>query len=321
MIGFIRRSLSVQLSLLLTLLMIPSLGIVAVIVVMRETQVVEDAVLDKAKTAALQGAFTYGMVLDAAVDSRALSVEEILSSDKEVVPFPFHVEEARYKTKVSVYVRAHGVQQWEDAARTAGGFLFFSGMDLNGMVPVTNSFQDLPPRGDSTPEDAAWDRLHSRGGRQYRGGEQLKAVEFEVSPDGATTKVQPYLRDTGEWAWDVSAPIYVKGHHFGGLRIGVARDAIVQQYRTLVIGLLLLFGMVAIAFTTFVLLFTRAKLKPLSDLARKGREMSMCSDYEELGVRITMTDRTEIGDMAKSLDRLRASLHEALRRLAEKDQL
>jgi hypothetical protein len=32
--------------------------------------------------------------------------------------------------------------------------------------------------------------------------------------------VQVYNRDTGERIWDISAPIYIQGRHWGAFRIG-----------------------------------------------------------------------------------------------------
>jgi hypothetical protein len=32
--------------------------------------------------------------------------------------------------------------------------------------------------------------------------------------------MQIYYRDTGEKMWDISAPVYVKGKHWGAFRIG-----------------------------------------------------------------------------------------------------
>ena len=36
--------------------------------------------------------------------------------------------------------------------------------------------------------------------------------------------IQVYYRDTGEKMWDISAPVYVNGKHWGGFRIGYTMD-------------------------------------------------------------------------------------------------
>ncbi len=319
----IRHRLSVRLSLLLSVVLVPSLAMVAVMVIIHEGHTVEDLVLKEAKTAALQGAAAYGLILDIAVDTKALTLSEILEPSKEKLSFtapddpdgkPIHVEEARYGTKMSVYLKEHGVQQWEDSIWQAGNFLFVSGMDRRGLVPVTNAFQDAPPRGDATSEDAAWDRVHSRGGRQYTGAEQLAAAGFEGNPN-ARTLVQPYSRDTGEVAWDVAAPIYVKGKHFGGFRVGVSRDRIVKQYHDLTIGLVLLFSLIAAVLVGVTMWLSRRFIHPLTMLSDRANELSMTADAYVLDEPMRSTDPTEVGDMVRSLDRLRMSLSLAMRRL------
>lgn len=325
MFNFIRRRLSVKLSLLLSLVVIPSLTVVALMVVDREVVVVESLVLKEAKTAALQGAAAYGLVLDTAVDSGALSLEDVLGPDKEEIHFtdaegnPLHVEEMRYTNKLSVYVRAHGVQRWEDATKAAGNFIFVSGMDRRGIVPVTNASQDAPPRGDIGPwgwhpADAAWDRIHSRGGRQYTGSEQVAAAGFRGNSN-AMTLVQAYPRDTGEEAWDVAAPIFVKGHHFGGFRVGVARDRISQQHHDLTFGLALLFSLMAGTFIGVVFFLVYVHIRPISSLAMHVRQLSMSGDSDDLAVRLVSSDVSEVGEMTRAVNLLRASLYAAMTRI------
>lgn len=329
MFDFVRRSLGVKLSLMLSLVVVPSLFMAASVVIDREVRVVENLVLKEAKTAALQGAAAYGAVLDTAVDSGALTLEDVLGPEKEEVPYVdargnhLHVEEPRYTNKLSKYVRAHGVQRWEDATKSAGNFIFASGMDRRGVVPVTNGSQDAPPRGDRGPwgwhpADAAWDRVHSRGGRQYTGAEQIAAAGFRGS-DGATTLVQPYPRDTGEMAWDVAAPIFVKGRHFGGFRVGVVADRVSEQHQDLTVGLTALFGMLAVVFVGTAMSLVHVRVRPLAVLAERVNAMSTSS--ADLGTRLSSSSCDEIGDMTRSVNRLRASLHAAMTRIEKGDKV
>ena len=57
---------------------------------------------------------------------------------------------------------------------------------------------------------------------------------------------QNYLRDTGEAAWDVSAPIFVKGRHFGAFRVAVSRDSIAAHKRSLLLQLVVVFGFLTV---------------------------------------------------------------------------
>jgi hypothetical protein len=315
-----RHRLSVRLSLLLSIVVVPSLAMVAVMVISHEGRVVEDLVLKEAKTAALQGAAAYGAILDTAIDSHALSLDEVINPLYEEMTFldedgkPLHVEDKRYHTKVGDYTDSHGVRSLQDSTKKAGGFLFSSGIHLRGLVLTSHSGVDSPPRGDATEEKAAWDRVHSRAKRMYTGAEQIAAAGY-LGNANAPTLTQPYPRDTGEMAWDVAAPIYVKGKHFGGFRVGVARDRIVQQYHDLTVGLVLLFSLIAAVFVGVTLWLSGLYIKPLSVLADRANVLSMSCDPEVLDVRIRSSDPTEIGDMVRSLDRLRMSLSAAMSRL------
>jgi hypothetical protein len=312
--------MSVRLSLLLSIVLVPSLAMVAVMVITHEGRVVEDLVLREAKTAALQGAAAYGSILETAVDSRTLTLDEVINPIYEEMTFlaedgkPLHVEDKRYHTKVGDYTDAHGVRSLQDSTKKAGGFLFSSGIHLRGLVLTSHMGVDASPRGDATPDKAAWDRVHSRAKRMYTGEEQIAAAGY-LGNDNAPTLTQPYPRDTGEMAWDVAAPIYVKGKHFGAFRVGVARDRVVQQYRDLTVGLVLLFSLIAVVFVGITMWLSWRFIKPLTLLADRALELSMSTDPDVLDARIRSTDPTEVGDMSRSLDRLRMSLSMAMKRL------
>jgi HAMP domain-containing protein len=227
---------------------------------------------------------------------------------------PLHVEDKRYHTKVGDYTDVHGVRELQDATKKAGSFLFSSGIHLRGLVLTAHSGVDSPPQGDATPEKATWDRIHSRAKRMYTGAEQMQAAGY-LGNDNAPTLTQPYPRDTGEMAWDVAAPIQVKGKHFGGFRVGVARDRVVQQYRDLIVGLALLFSLIAVVFVGVTMWLAWRSIQPLAALSDRANELSTTDDPDVLEARIRSTDPTEVGDMARSLERLRMSLSMAMKRL------
>ena len=51
----------------------------------------------------------------------------------------------------------------------------------------------------------------------------LTAARYE-GKDGKGYLQQVYERDTGEKMWDISAPVIVKGRHWGAFRIGYQMD-------------------------------------------------------------------------------------------------
>ncbi len=323
MFNFIRCRLSVRLSLLLSAVLLPALALVALAVIRNESVVVEDLVLKEAKTAALQGAAAYGAILSTAVDSGSLTLGEITDPVYEEMKFftedkqPLHLEDKRYHTRVGDYADAHGIKELQDATKQAGGFLFATGMHRRGLVLTGHSGVDLPPRGDATPESAAWDRAHSRQKRMFTGVEQLQAAGF-LGNANAPTIVLPYPRDTGQMAWDVSAPIYVKGQHFGGFRVGVSRDLILRRNLSLTVDLALMFGAVGLVMVGFLLLVSWHHIRPLSALADRAEAISLGVE-DVLSEQITTTDKTEVGRVTKAVNRLRLSLSVAMHRLDRKN--
>jgi HAMP domain-containing protein len=126
------------------------------------------------------------------------------------------------------------------------------------------------------------------------------------------TLVQAYQRDHGEQVWDVSSPIWVKGQHWGVFRIGVSRDSIAAHKRTLLFQLGAVFAFLAVVTIGFIFLMLRRSIRPLEDLANTANAIST---GEGLETPIKANSVDEIGQMAKSLNRLRASLQAAMGRL------
>lgn len=282
--------------------------------IVREVQVAEHERLREAQTVASTGAAAYGRILDDAIEAGHLTLDEVLSPRLEEIPFTVPVESKRYRSKLSDYTDSHGIQQIEDAIiGSCDDCLFASGMmpvrigsDTGCYVPTTNSRQDLPPSG-----DFARDRLASRGKRIYDDAVHIAAAAF-AGGTHATVLIQEYPRDTGQSAWDVAAPIFVHGQHWGGFRVGVSRDQITAQRSDTIVRLIALFGFLAILAAAAVLWASRRMIKPLVDLTADVDRMSTTSSTRELGTKIECADKGEIGRMAVSVNRLRVSLHGAM---------
>jgi HAMP domain-containing protein len=112
----------------------------------------------------------------------------------------------------------------------------------------------------------------------------------------------------------VSSPIYVKGRHWGVFRVGVSRTSIARHVHSLLIELTLVFGFLAVVTIGFIFLMLRRSMRPLERLAYLAGEIST---GEGLDQPIKPASSDEIGQMAKSLNRLRSSLQAAMGRLGE----
>jgi HAMP domain-containing protein len=110
----------------------------------------------------------------------------------------------------------------------------------------------------------------------------------------------------------VSSPIFVKGRHFGAFRVAVSVDSIAAHKRALIIQLLITLAILATVATGFIYFTLRRSMRPLEQLAELATEISTGEKLDE-PIRATTSD--EIGEMARSLNRLRASLQAAMQRL------
>jgi HAMP domain-containing protein len=185
---------------------------------------------------------------------------------------------------------------------SSSDFLYAAGVDFNGYVPTHNSRFMQPLTG-----DRAKDLSGNRTKRKFSDAVAQASVK-NLQP----VLVQQYKRDTGELAWDVSAPIFVKTQHFGGFRVGVSFTSIAAHKRALLFQLALVFGLLAIVTVGFIFFMLRRSMRPLEHLATLANQIS---SGEGLDKPIKPATIDEIGQMAKSLNRLRASLHSAMERL------
>jgi HAMP domain-containing protein len=112
--------------------------------------------------------------------------------------------------------------------------------------------------------------------------------------------------------WDVSSPIHVKGKHWGGFRVGVSMQRIDGRERVLLAtlaGYFAVFGLVTIGIMFFVV---RRAMRPVLALSARADEISMGEGLEN-PIKTEAID--EIGQLTKTLDRLRVSMKAAMSRL------
>lgn len=105
-----------------------------------------------------------------------------------------------------------GIQ--EPALSRNGSVVYAIVTDPNGFVPTHNNQFANPPTGDYET-----DLVKSRSKRLFN-----DRTGGRCGCHTNTMLLQTYKRDTGEIMHDMSVPIYIKGRHWGGLRIGYWPD-------------------------------------------------------------------------------------------------
>jgi HAMP domain-containing protein len=304
MLELIKRKLSLKVSLILALITIPPMIAAAYLITASESARIEELTISSGKVAAISGARMFGTVLEAGIDAGLMTISDVLEPTyEELKGFDFG-DNPRYHTKYDFYTD-RTVVGFEDAIlNSSPDFLYAVGGDINGYTPTHNSKFQRPLTGDRTKDLAG-----NRGKRKFWTS-MHQAAARNLEP----VLVQPYLRDTGESAWDVSSPIFVKGRHYGAFRVAVSRDSLAAAKRALMLQLILVFAFLTLITVGFIFFMLRRSMRPLEHLASLANEIST---GEGLDRPIKPTSSDEIGMMAKSLNRLRASLQAAMGRLGE----
>ena len=177
-------------------------------------------------------------------------------------------------------------------------------VDRNSYLPTHNQRYSQPLTG-----NLANDLVNNRTKRMFNDRTGLAAARNK-----APFLIQRYQRDTGETMWDVSSPIYVKGKHWGGFRVGVSMERIEARRRSLVMALFGMFSVfAAVTIATMFVVVGRA-MKPVVALTTAADQISL---GEALDTPLKPASVDEIGRLTKSIDRLRVSMKAALSRLEQ----
>jgi HAMP domain-containing protein len=302
-VSVIRSRLSVKVSLTLALVLLVPTALAATYITLHQTQQMEDMTLEKSRLAAALGARQFGDVLDGAIDSGSLTVSDVFDQNYvEIKGFDF-AGKPKYHTRYDAFLDPI-VLVFEDKFLDSEDFVFAIGVDKNGYLPAHNSRFQKPLTGDPQKDLAG-----NRTKRKFDDPVGLAAAQ-NVEPG----KLQVYKRDTGETMWDVSSPIYVKGKHWGGFRVGVSMERIDARKRALLGALLAAFSIFAAVSIGTIFVVIRQAMRPVVALTDAADQISLGEGLES-PIRSGSTD--EIGRLTKSIDRLRASMKAAMNRLGQ----
>jgi HAMP domain-containing protein len=300
----IKRRLSLKVSIILALITIPPMVAAAYLITAREATSLEELTISSGKIAAISGAEMYGTALETGIDSGSMTIGDVFDPVyEEIKGFDFG-DNPRFHTGYDFYTDRVVLGFQDKILESSPDFLYAVGGDLHGYTPTHDSKFQRPLTGDRTKDLSGyrtkrkfWTPMHQRAAASL-----------------APVLVQDYTRDTGESAWDISSPIFVNGRHFGAFRVAVSVDSITAHKHTLLVELAVVFGFLAIATIGFIFMMLRRSMRPLEHLAMVANEISTGEGLDK-PIKPVTTD--EIGQMAKSLNRLRASLQAAMRRLGE----
>src|SRR4051812_42588872 len=303
MVEAVKKSLSLKVSLTLAVVTLVLTSIVAVFITARQTRAMEELTLNKGKLAAALGAQTYSAMLEDAIDNGYLTVDEVFDRTYEPIKGYDFGGPAKYHTKYDFYTD-RVVLKFQDRFLESPDFVYAVGADANGYVPTHNTPYQRALVG-AAAADRTWNRTKRISNARF---------ELAAASNREPSLVQRYQAEDGPLLWDVSSPIVVKGKHWGGFRVGISMSEIASHKAQLVAALAATFTTLGLLTVGIIFVMIKRAMKPLEALATTAARISV-GDGLEIPIQPSSPD--EVGRMAKSLDRLRASLKAAMARLGE----
>lgn len=169
--------------------------------------IVEEEIQEKGKKLAHEGARAMEEILTQALAKGHLTRNQLFDTNYIEIPATMP---PKYHTAYDAYTDLNIQKQLDDYLASDEQLFFAVLVDRNGYLPTHNSRYCKPLTGDLEK-----DKVGNRTKRMFNDPVGLAAA-INLEP----VLVQAYNRDTGEKMWDISAPVYLDGEHWGAFRVG-----------------------------------------------------------------------------------------------------
>jgi len=292
--------ISVKVAVLVNLVLLVVISAGSYYIVTQQGESLEHQLLERGKIESVVGAKLIGRVLEEAIDNGVFGVKDAFDTNYVLIP-GFTPE--KYHTKYDAYLDK-AILAPEDEFLKDESVVYAVAVDTNGYLPTHNTRYQQAITGDQEK-----DLVGNRTKRIFNDPVGLKAAQ---NTDPAFQQV--YHRDTGVTMWDISTPIYVKGKHWGGFRIGFSLEKIDQAKQVLLTKLVLIMGVILVISLVMVFFVVGRALKPLGHFTEIAAELA----DGKVGQKIEVKGRDEIAKLADVLERLRVSLKVAMDMLSRR---
>jgi HAMP domain-containing protein len=300
MINFIKARISLKVALFVDLILFIVFFGASFFLIYQQNSHLEEQLRVKGSSQSIVGAKMVGQIMEEAIDNGVFSVTDAFDTNYQAIP---NFDPPKYHTKYDSYLDK-AILAVEDEFLLDKSLTYAVAVDINSYVPTHDTIFQKPITGNKEK-----DKLENRTKRIYDDPIGLIAAKNEKKGF-----LQIYHRDTGEVLWDFASPIFVKGKHWGGFRVGISLAAIGQAKRELAVGLILSMGVILIISLISVLLYVNSSLIPLKKLTRMSAALADGNIDHNM-----LLDRTdEIGKLSEVLERLRRSIQIAKSRLTKK---
>jgi len=280
------QKLSIKIAGILIMVMVVIMSVFTFYFVNSRSANMEAELLSKGRIEALTGAKMMEQLLEEQLSSGRFTLDDVF--DVNYIPIP-NTDPQKYHTRYDGYLDKT-ILEIEDEYLKDEQVVFAVLVDKNGYLPTHNSKYTKPLTGDKEK-----DKVGNRTKRLFNDPVGLAAAKNEKD-----LLKQVYARDTGEKMWDISAPVYVKGKHWGGFRIGFSMEKTekkIAELKMQIVGAMLIM-LIATSFTIYFVV--RRITKPLLRLTETARRIADGSLDEEVPVE----SRDEIGKLAEAFNKM-----------------
>ena len=297
MFNFVKEHISVKVALITNTVLLLVMIIGTAILVLEQSKSLEMQLLDKGKMQSIIGAKIVSKVLEEAIDNGVITVKDAFDTNYELIhgfdPPKYHTKYDFYLDKVLLAL--------EDEFLVDSSIVFAVAVDVNGYLPTHNSRFQQPITGDIQK-----DKLGNRTKRLFN-----DPVGITAAKNTEKGFLQIYHRDTGETMWDISCPVFVKGKHWGGFRIGMSLTEVEAAKTRLMVMLIAIMSGILLLSIVLIFFSVNKMLKPLDDLRTITERLSTGN----IEGKIETTRHDEIGKLGVAIEKLRTSIVIAMKRL------
>jgi sigma-B regulation protein RsbU (phosphoserine phosphatase) len=312
------KHLASKLSLAILITMAVAIMVGTVLLVYFVSSQSEKMTLQKVSASTQTGAKMMETILTGIVENGIFSLNEIFDFNLTEIKLPTSINQKylrqsrmpkelntikkyHYKTNIDSYLD-NVILEFEDQFLKDTGIIYAILVDKNGYVPVHNSQFNQILTGDYIK-----DRQYNRTKRIFADTVGLNAAK---NTEQKVLK-QVYKRDTGELIWDISAPVYVKGQHWGAFRLGVSLTQLTRFIFILKMQLIVFMTFLLLILVFIVYKITLKMLKPLTLLHDGVQELATGN----ISYQIPIQSEGEIGDVVKAFNKMTQDLTKYINQL------
>lgn len=297
MSNFITGKIGTKVSLIVNFFILIVMSMGTYFLVAQQSQSLEKELLNRGKIQSIVGAKMIGQIIEEAIDNGVFSVKDAFDTEYELIG---NFDPPKYHTKYDFYLDK-AILGLQDEFLLDKSIVYAVAVDKNGYLPTHNTRYQKPITGN--PEV---DKVGNRTKRVFNDPVGLKAAQ-----NAEKGRLQVYHRDTGVTMWDVSSPIFVKGKHWGGFRIGLSLEVIDGAKQKLMTTLVTMMAGILILSLILTFISVNRSLAPLNKLTIAATSLASGKNLKD---EIKVTRKDEIGKLQETLDRLRLSMIIALKR-------